>query len=93
MNKKIQDTIRKGLLNLDGVVFYRDFVACFDFADVDFVYGGDFADDGADGYDGFALFVYHACGCGAIFLHAVECVAAHCAAFALWEHEDFVFDA
>ena len=77
----------------DGVVFYADFIACFDFADVDFVYGGDFADDGADGNDGFAFFVYHACGGGAVFLHAVERVAADCAAFALWENEDFAFDA
>ena len=54
---------------------------------------GDFADDGADCYDGFAFFVYHACWGDAVFLHAVERVAADCAAFALWEHEDFAFDA
>ncbi len=39
-----------------------------------------------------SLFIMPA-GCGAVFLHAVEGVAADCAAFALWEHEDFVLDA
>ena len=77
----------------NGIVFYDYFVAGFDFADVDFVYGGDFADDGADGNDGFTFFVYHACGCGSVFLHSVERVAADCAAFALWENEDFALDA
>ena len=39
-----------------------------------------------------SLFIMPA-GCDAVFLHSVECVAADCGAFALWEHEDFAFDA
>ena len=63
------------------------------FANIDFVYGGDFADDGADGYDGFAFFVYHACWGDAVFLEAVECVAAYCGTFTLGKNENFAFDA
>ena len=52
-------------------VFDGDFVACFDFCGVYFVYEGDFAYDGADCDDGFCFFVYHAFGGGVVFLHAV----------------------
>lgn len=81
------------LTDRNYAVFYNDFIACFYLADINFVYAGDFADDGADCYDGFAFFIYHACWSDSVFLHAVECVAADCGAFALGEHEDFALDA
>ena len=39
-----------------------------------------------------SLFIMPA-GAVPFFLHAVQRVAADCAAFALWENEDFAFDA
>ena len=58
-----------------------------------FVYEGDFADDGSDCDDGFGFPIYHGGWCGAVFLHAVECVASDCASFALGEHQNFSCDA
>ena len=56
---------------------------------VDFVDAWDFADDGADGDDGFAFAVYHSCWGCAVLLHSVKGVASNCTPFSLREDKDF----
>ena len=85
---------RKKLSDGYCIVFYGDFTAILDFADVNFVYEWDFADYGADCNDCFGFLVYHAKWCCAVFSSCgITCSFRLCCLLPLWEHEDFAFDA